>query len=175
MISVICGTNRKSSNSLLYGQALVRIFEQNRQSVQLLNLKDLPNDFVFENEVYGKKDAPVNNLAEQYISGAEKFVFVIPEYNGSFPGVLKAFIDAFMPERIRGKKALIFGISSGRAGNVRGLDHFTGVLNYLGVHVQPTKIAISQCHKLIDYNSGEITDEVTLDLMEQQVKAFISA
>ncbi len=174
MISIIASTNRKSSNSLIFAQKIKELIEQKNGLCQILDLKDLPSNFIFENEVFGNDNAPVNQIAERFISNANKLIFVIPEYNGSFPGVLKSFIDSFAPSRIKGKYALIFGISSGRAGNVRGLDHFTGVLNYLDVNVLPTKIAVSQCHSLIDYEENKLTDSATIELLETQVNRFLT-
>ncbi len=174
MISIISGTNRKSSNSLIFSNTIQDIIQQKNSESRVLNLLDLPHNFTFENEVFGFEDALVNDVADHYISEADKFIFVIPEYNGSFPGVLKAFLDAFMPSRIKGKKALIFGISSGRSGNIRGLDHFTGVLNYLEVQVQPTKLAFNNCHQLVNLESKRVNDSATIELIDAELTKFLS-
>jgi NAD(P)H-dependent FMN reductase len=48
------------------------------------------------------------------------------------PGSLKLFIDACSvreyKQNFKGKKAALVGIASGRAGNLRGMDHLTGVM-----------------------------------------------
>mgnify|MGYP006077057269 FL=1 len=175
MITIICGTNRNLSNSYIFAKEIEVLINSKQEGCKVLNLEDLPNDFAFENEVYGNEYAPLNLIANKFISGSNKFVFVIPEYNGSFPGVLKAFIDSFSPDRIRGKQALLIGIASGRAGNLRGLDHFTGVMNYLDVHVLPMKVAISHCHTLIDEKSKSISDERTIELLRQQVETLLAS
>jgi chromate reductase len=175
MISIICGTNRNLSNSYIFAKEIEAIINSKQEECKVLNLHDLPSDFAFENEVYGNERAPLNAIANEFISSSNKFVFVIPEYNGSFPGVLKAFIDSFSPDRIRGKQALLIGIASGRAGNLRGLDHFTGVMNYLNVHVFPIKVAISHCHTLIDENSKRVSDERTIELLGQQVETLLAS
>ena len=175
MITIICGTNRNLSNSYIFAKEIEVLINSKQEGCKVLNLEDLPNDFAFENEVYGNEYAPLNLIANKFISGSNKFVFVIPEYNGSFPGVLKAFIDSFSPDRIRGKQALLIGIASGRAGNLRGLDHFMGVMNYLDVHVLPMKVAISHCHTLIDEKSKSISDERTIELLRQQVETLLAS
>ncbi len=175
MISIICGTNRNLSNSYIFAKEIEALINSKQQECKLLNLEDLPNDFAFENEVYGNERAPLNDIADNFISRSDKFVFVIPEYNGSFPGVLKAFIDSFSPDRIRGKQALLIGIASGRAGNLRGLDHFTGVMNYLNVHVLPMKVAISHCHTLVDEKSKRVNDEKTIELLNQQLEGLLAS
>jgi NAD(P)H-dependent FMN reductase len=99
----------------------------------------------------------------------------VPEYNGSFPGSVKLFIDACTvreySRNFKDKKAALVGIASGRAGNLRGMDHLTGVLNYLGMTVMPDKLPISSIFKLKNGN-GEVTDEDTLKIMEAHAKAF---
>src|SRR5690606_6582644 len=98
-------------------------------------------------------------------------------YNGSFPGVLKMFIDACSVRQsaktFEGKKAAMAGLAAGKAGNIRGMDHLTGVLNYLGTVVMPYKLPISGADMLVDRN-GEIADADTQALMIKLVKEFIA-
>jgi NAD(P)H-dependent FMN reductase len=63
------------------------------------------------------------------------------------------------------------GVSSGRAGNLRGMDHLTGVLNYLKVTVLPNKLPISRIYKLVKDN--KIEDEATKKTIEQQLNELI--
>ena len=43
------------------------------------------------------------------MSQSEKFVFIVPEYNGSFPGVLKTFIDGLaFPDTFEQKKNVLW-------------------------------------------------------------------
>jgi NAD(P)H-dependent FMN reductase len=170
MVSIICSTNRKDSNSRVFAQAISELLDEQNKENRLLDLRDLPDDYLFNNEVFGIVNTPLLQKQDEHVTEADAFVFVIPEYNGSFPGALKSFIDSFSPSRIHNKKALLVGISSGRAGNVRGLDHFTGVLNYLRVLVHPFKPAISHCHELVD--SGRVVDEATLHLLKNALDDF---
>lgn len=140
--------------------------------VQLLDLQKLPRDFVFRNDVFSNADPGMTAIAGQFVANADKFVFVVPEYNGSFPGVCKAFIDAVWPEQFKGKKAALVGLSSGRSGNVRGLDHLTNILNYLQVAVLPQKVHISHIESLLGEES-HIADEKTLRALERQMRALV--
>ncbi|MGB0390526.1 MAG: NADPH-dependent FMN reductase [Salibacteraceae bacterium] len=171
MISVICSTNRKESNSLAFARAIIEILDSQREKCQLLNLEDLPKDFIFENEVFGAINDELVKIQDTYLTNSNKYIFILPEYNGSFPGVVKAFIDSSAPSRLHNKKALLIGISSGRAGNVRGLEHFTGVLNYLRINVFPFKPAISSCHEGVENN--KVTNEHYLSLLENSVNEFL--
>ena len=97
-------------------------------------------------------------------------ISVVPEYNGSFSGVLKAFIDTWEPKRVIGKKSALVGLAAGRAGNLRGMDHMTNILHYLQFDVLHFKIPIS---KIYDYISdGKLTDLETVDLIKKQMSLF---
>jgi len=173
MISVICSTNRKESNSAIFAKSISGLLTEMGQENRMLDLIDLPDDFVFNNEVYGIHNDRLLQIQDKHVTEAEKFIFVIPEYNGSFPGVVKAFIDSFSPSRIHNKKALLIGISSGRAGNLRGLEHFTGIMNYLRVTVSPFKPSIAFCHNLVEEEKGNINDEKTISLLSGACENFI--
>ncbi len=93
MITIISGTNRPQSVtkviSLYYQEILASLGAQS----QVLDLHDLPPDFTYT-ALYGNsgKNTRFNQFREM-VEASQKFVFVVPEYNNSFPGVLKAFID----------------------------------------------------------------------------------
>ncbi|MBL7884482.1 MAG: NAD(P)H-dependent oxidoreductase, partial [Bacteroidia bacterium] len=78
----------------------------------------------------------------------------------------KTFFDAIHPDVNRGKKVAMVGVASGRAGNLRGMEHLTGVLNYLGMHIHPNKLPISSILTLLDEN-GELKDENTIKALEK--------
>jgi chromate reductase, NAD(P)H dehydrogenase (quinone) len=149
MITVVSSTNRPNSMSLVVAKAYHSILESHQQEAQLLDLQDLPADFAGP-QLYSAKGEQWRAMEERYIIGADKLVFVIPEYQGSFPGVLKSFLDGISPRHFNHKKAAIVGVSDGRAGNLRGQDHLTGILHYLKMHVHFSKPKLSQINTLID-------------------------
>src|SRR6266536_6326177 len=113
-------------------------------------------------------------IENEILIPTQKFIFIIPEYNGSFPGVLKAMIDiSDIRKTWWGKKALLTGVSTGRAGNLRGMDHMTGVLNYVRMIVHHNKLPISVIDKVMN-EGGTITDKNTLLAIDQQVDEFIN-
>lgn len=172
MITVISGTNRSGNLSVLVAGALVELLTAQGIEAKLLDLRSLPEDFAFKNEVYNNSSAKLKRIIPSLIGKADKYVFVIPEYNGSFPGVCKAFIDSVKPERFKSKKAFIIGISSGRAGNLRGADHLTAILNYLSVAVFPKHVNITHVDGQLDEN-GKINSASTKELLERSLKSFL--
>ena len=154
MITIIVGTNRTDSVSSTladYYQALLK--ERNAPS-QILDLSNLPPDFIFS-ALYDNtgKNTAFNELTGM-LRQSEKFVFVVPEYNASFPGVLKAFIDGMdYPNPLRGKKAALVGISSGYQGATLALSHLTDILNYLGMHVLAQKLKLAKIEENMTENT----------------------
>lgn len=142
MITIVVGTNRKSSNSAVLAGFVEELLRNKGESVQVLNLEDLPNDFIFS-DAYGERTDVFMQIAQKFIIPVDKFIFVIPEYNGGFPGVLKAFVDCLEPKWLHHKKAGLIGLSSGRAGSLRAMDQFTNVLHYLKMHVHFKKPKLS--------------------------------
>ncbi|MGH9556944.1 MAG: NADPH-dependent FMN reductase [Terriglobales bacterium] len=63
---------------------------------------------------------------------ADGLVIVSPEYNHSFPGLLKHVLDSCLKEYIH-KPAGIVGVSAGPFGGARGIQNFVPVLRELGL------------------------------------------
>jgi chromate reductase len=101
-------------------------------------------------------------------------LLIIPEYNGSFPGILKLFIDSCKyPGSFSGKKAALLGLSTGKYGNVRGVDHFTSVCHYMNLHILPLVLHIPAIHKELN-EAGELFKEDTLKFTNEQMDRFIA-
>ena len=176
MITVISGTNRKNSECLKFARLYFEMLkESTEEEVKLLALEHIPYDWFFP-EMYTRQAPSLKRLQDEYILPATKFVFVTPEYNGSFPGAVKLFIDACTVRKytsnFKGKKAALVGIATGRAGNLRGMEHLTGVLNFLGTVVMPDKLPISRISDLKD-GEGDVIDEGTLEAMRIHALEFL--
>ena len=124
------------------------------------------------NQVYGKLENSFEQICKTHIEEVDKFVFIMPEYNGSFPGVLKYFIDMTPPPFFRGKKAAVVGVSSGRAGNLRGLDQFTSILNHLKVEVLANKPKLSGIESLVDADRN-LQDDFTIKSLEAHAQEIV--
>ncbi len=172
MITIISATNREESNTLKLARYYQKQLKAKGFESELLSLCDLPHDLLFS-DLYGKRSEAFK-IIQNKISATSKFLFIIPEYNGSFPGILKVFVDACtFPESFFGKKAALVGLSTGKYGNIRGIDHFTGICHYVNIHVLPLRIHIPAISKEFDEN-GDLFKEDTLKFVNQQIENFIS-
>jgi NAD(P)H-dependent FMN reductase len=126
-IPVILGTTRKGRMSVHAARFMVGQIE-NRQgiSTELIDLSELP--------------MPSDDAGEQIKDGAfsakmaaaDALIIVTPEYNHSFPGLLKHVLDSCLKEYIH-KAAGIVGVSAGPFGGVRAIQDFLPVIRELGL------------------------------------------
>jgi chromate reductase, NAD(P)H dehydrogenase (quinone) len=164
MYLIISGTNRKDSFTLRIAELYHSILKKKNVEAPVLSLVGL--DLL-------ERNANVLELEKKWLLPAEKFIFISPEYNGSIPGVLKCLIDVTDVKKVwKGKKALLTGVSKGRAGNLRGMDHLTGILHYVGTVVHPNKLPISIVDTL--FSEKEMAHPETLRAVSRQLDEFIA-
>lgn len=179
MITVISGTNRKDNACIKFAKKYQEVLQaQTEEEVKFLALDEIPHDWFFPTMYSEKHQAEsLSKLQDDYLIKADKFVIITPEYNGSFPGAMKLFIDACSirryKETFRNKKAALVGVATGRAGNLRGMDHLTGVLHHVGTTVMPNHLPISKIKELID-DKGKVIDEKTIAVLEKHAQDFIN-
>jgi len=164
MITVISGTNRADSMTLRTAQLYNNLFNDMGVKSELLSL---------ENKQVWERGPAMLSLEADYLIPAEKFVFVMPEYNASFPGILKVMIDNSDIKKCWWyKKAMLVGLSDGRAGNLRGIEHMTSILHYMKVNVLYNKMPLSRINEEMD-KAGSLKKEETWKVINQQVQEFI--
>ncbi len=163
MYTIISGTNRIASHTEKVAAEYQRILSEKNINAQIFSLKNL--DVLH-------RSPEILQIEKQILIPTKKFIFIIPEYNGSYPGVLKAMIDNSDIKNVwQFKKALLTGVATGRAGNLRGMDHLADCLHYLKMNVHYNKLPISIIDKLLDEN-GHLNKE-TLRVIDDQVSDFI--
>jgi len=171
MITIISSTNRPGSSTLKVAKYYQTRLREKGVEAGLLSLSQLPPNLL-ETDLYGKRSAEFEPI-QDIVTRTDKFIFIIPEYNGSFPGVLKVFVDACsFPESFYEKKAALVGVSSGKYGNIRGIDHFTGVCHYLNLHVMPMKLHIANIRSEFEANHN-LFKEDTVRFTDEQMDKFI--
>lgn len=172
MVTIISGTNRPGSNTLKVAKYYQKTLSEKGLEANIFSLEQLP-DTLISSDLYGKRSPEFESIQE-LMTKTSKFLFIIPEYNGSFPGVLKTFIDACQfPDSFYDKKAALVGISSGKYGNIRGIDHFGGVCSYLHLNVLPLRIHISTIKMELNELEG-LFKEDTIKFTNQQMDRFIA-
>ena len=171
MVTIIASTNRPDSSTLKLAKYYQKKLREKGLDTHLLSLMDLPANLI-ATDLYGKR-SPEFGVIQDIITNTDKFLFVIPEYNGSFPGVLKVFMDACdFPASFYDKKAALVGLSSGKYGNIRGIEHFNGVCGYVHLNVMPLRIHIANIRQELDAN-GDLFLPDTIKFTGEQMDKFV--
>lgn len=163
MITVISGTNRKNSRTLKVAAYYVARLKKYVDEVALLSLEDV--DILCKAE-------KLHQVENELLIPSDKFVIVMPEYNGSFPGILKLLFDESDIQKCWWfKKVLLVGLADGRGGNIRGIDHLTGILHYLKMNVFYNKLPLSKIKEELNAD-GCFVKDATVKAIEEQISAF---
>ena len=172
MITVIVSTNRTEAVSRQVAEYYRRLLTQRDIPSQLLDLHNLPADFLTTALYENNGQNLAFNAMSTVVSDSDKLVFVVPEYNNSFPGILKTFIDALpYPSPLRDKKCALVGLSSGTQGASIALSHLTDILNYLGTHVLALKAKLGMIEKYFD--GQQFSHRVYREVLDTQAEQLV--
>lgn len=166
MIQIISGTNRPQNLSVKIARTYQGLMADGGWEAEILSMESMPENLSAAS-MYKKPVAGFEQIQET-VNRTGVFVFVVPEYNGSFPGILKLFIDACeYPDSFKGKKAVLVGLSAGAGGNHVGLRHLTETLQYLGVEVMPQKVEIPKVRLKLSQEGTLIDKDIIAELSAQ--------
>ena len=156
MITVIAGTNRPGSNTLKIARLVLDVLRDGSEEATLLDLAELPAE-IFGGSGYSEKPPSFARFQEAVLS-THGVLTVVPEYNGSFPGVLKYFVDMLQfPESLYEKPAAFIGLSSGPWGGLRAVEHLEMIFQYRHAHLFGRRLFIPRVSKVLD-GAGKISD-----------------
>jgi NAD(P)H-dependent FMN reductase len=109
------------------------------------------------------------------LTESDAFVIAAPEYNASFPGVLKNAIDwvsRFRPQPFNARHGLLLSASPSMSGGNRGLWSLRVPLEHLGARMFPDMFSLAQANKALDPD-GRIISEQLNTRFEQTIVAFM--
>jgi NAD(P)H-dependent FMN reductase len=178
MITIISGTNRPESRTLVFAELFLEQIRELGQEAQLLDLSQLNLSHFGERMYEAKAMAPaLVDLQRRYMLEADKLAIFVPEYNGSYPGILKLFIDGISvnayPQNLKEKVVALIGVASGRAGNLRGMDHLADTISHMGGWVLPNKLPLSGVESLL--TGDRVSDEPTIAALKKHALQLIAA
>ena len=91
------------------------------------------------------------------VDRADGLILVVPEYNHSFPGLLKHVLDTNLKEYIH-KAVGVCGVSAGPFGGARMIQSLLPVLRELGLVTIFSDVYFGTAGKLFDPATGEMKD-----------------
>jgi NAD(P)H-dependent FMN reductase len=150
-IPVILGTTRKGRRSVHAARFVTA--ELSRRPGVVTELVDIASMPI-------RTDGAGEEIKDPAFAGkmenADGLVIVAPEYNHSFPGLLKHVLDTCLEEYIH-KAVGIVGVSAGPFGGTRVVESFLPVLRELGLVTTFTDLNFTKAGEAFD-ERGEVRD-----------------
>jgi len=171
MICIISGTNRPDSQTFKVAKLFESLFQKAGAKTDFLDLKNLPAA-LFTPEAYATKPAEFEVFSEKVLKSHGLFV-VTPEYNGSFPGVLKTFIDHLkFPQSFERRPVAFCGVAAGMWGALRSVEQLELIFKYRNAFTFSERIFLPKIHEQFD-EQNNFKIPLTKTLVDSQVKNFI--
>ncbi|MDG5767948.1 NAD(P)H-dependent oxidoreductase [Balneolales bacterium ANBcel1] len=170
-IAILSGTDRPGSQALKVANHIKPLYEAHGVEARVISLEEFPLGEVAGGK-YGQSLPEVEAFRNRVLE-ADGIVMVIPEYNGSFPGILKVFIDYLpFPEAFDKKPIAFVGEAAGAFGALRAVEQLQMVCSYRNAHNYPERVFIQRVRNNFSEDEG-IKDKMVAELLESQVKGFI--
>jgi NAD(P)H-dependent FMN reductase len=96
---------------------------------------------------------------KELVATTDVFVFVLPEYNHSYPGEWKLLMDTLFAE-YKGKRAYVVAVGGGQFAGARVMEHVLPVLVNFQLSIANERLHIAHASKTIS-RTGEVTDPDT--------------
>ncbi|HKL16728.1 MAG TPA: NAD(P)H-dependent oxidoreductase [Balneolaceae bacterium] len=170
-IHILSSTDRPGSNALKVAKYSKRFLE-GKANVELFSLKDFP----YADVVGGKYGDDIDSVTEfnDAFLDADGFLFVVPEYNGGFPGVLKLFIDYLpFPEAMFKMPVSFIGEAAGSFGALRPVEHLQQILSYRKALIYSERMFIKGVNENFDPEKG-LKSDMLQGLLEDQLNGFVT-
>lgn len=170
-IALVAGTNRTGSQTLRVTKIYQKLFEAAGATVELVDLMKLPSD-IFTPDAYASKPIAFGPFNEAILY-SDGVMIVTPEYNGSFPGVLKMFIDMLkFPEAFEKRPVAFTGVAAGKWGAIRSVEQLQMILGYRNAFAFPERVFLPHVESQVAAD-GTFTDPLIRELVDKQVKGFV--
>jgi chromate reductase, NAD(P)H dehydrogenase (quinone) len=170
-IVIIPGSNRKGAQSLLLAKHIIADYTALGHDVDLLTM-DLESDYLAPT-AYKEPTPAITERTERFCR-ADGVVFVVPEYNGSFPGVLKLFIDTLpYPLGFDRRPCAFIGIAAGQFKGLRAVEHLQGVAGYRNALMFPNRVFIGESWKQFT-PEGSLGDPELAKRLRAQAEGFVT-
>jgi len=169
-ILIISGTNRPDANALKISKIIEGHYSKAGAQTSLLSMTELPKE-IFEGAAYVTKPPKMVEIQNRVLNATGLHI-ITPEYNGSFPGVLKYFIDMLkFPESFESKPVAFTGEAAGIWGALRSVEQLMQIFSYRNAHVFPERVFIPQVMNVLNPD-GTMKDAAVNERLAKQAAGF---
>lgn len=169
-IVLLSATDRPNSKALEIAGYLDRKFRNEDTLPDIVSLEEYPLTLVAGGR-YGDAIPEIEAFNERILS-ADGVVFIVPEYNGSFPGILKMFIDYLpFPQAFLNLPLAFVGEASGAFGGLRAVEQLQQICAYRNALMFPERVFIQRVNQNFSPDTG-ISDAKTNEFLESMIRNF---
>ena len=167
---IISATNRPQSKTYQVAQILEKIYQSLDYPVQIISLMDIDFEPLLKNPYPDQLPANIQTEVEK-INDSRALTIVCPEYNGSFPGIFKFFVDHWTcPDSFEYRPMSFIGLG-GKWGGLRAVEQLQQIMAYRNAFIYPERVFLQNIETLL--KQGEIQDEQILKRLNKQSKNFL--
>ena len=173
-VVVICGSLRNASYNASLARTLPALAPPGMAIKAAPGWDKMP---VYNHDLHadGKFPAEVTAWGDS-IRAADGVIIVSPEYNWTIPGGLKNAIDwvsRFKEVPFKEKPVALQSCAGGALGGARMQYHLRQCLTSIDAHIfGKPEIFVSFSAKKFDEKTVELTDQLTIDIVKQQLLGF---
>ena len=168
-IYILSATNRENSNTYKISCIIKEIYKNLKVDTEIISLEKLS---FFELKKPYSDSLPVDiQSALSKIAGAGALVIVCPEYNGSFPGIFKYFIDLSEHPKTFALRPISFVGLGGRFGGLRAVEQMEQIMHYRQAFIYPKRVFIQNVSEVL--KADKLIDSQIEKQLIQQAKGFL--
>jgi chromate reductase, NAD(P)H dehydrogenase (quinone) len=166
---IIAGTNRPGSNSLKIAKIMQALYKEINEETEIIDLQEFPLKEL-DGTQYSKNKPAWLQEANRKLVSSDGIVIIVPEYNGSMPGVLKLFIDHLeYPNAFLHRPISLVGLGGMFAG-LRPVEHCQQVFGYRNAFIYPDRVFLPNVWTMIE--NDKINRADVMQLLVDQTKGF---
>jgi NAD(P)H-dependent FMN reductase len=181
-ILVLAGSARLDSLHRKLARQTVEALRDAGVDATLADLRDFPMPIYDGDLEAGQGLPPAAKALQELARQHDGFAIASPEYNGSFPALLKNALDWISRpepgdrplEVFRGKVAAILSASPGPGGGQRVLRHLRELLEMMSVTVIPEQLSLARANAAFDA-AGRLVREEDLAGLQNLAAALAQA
>jgi len=164
MITLISATNRPGNRTQHIVAFLQEATKAQKVECEVLDLQKLPPELM-QPESYASKPSGFQPFQDAILK-SDGIIMVLPEYNGSYPGIAKYFIDMLQfPESLSGVPSAFVGLAAGRWGGLRGVEQMQTIFQYRKAHLFGERVFLPAIPTLLDESSKLIDPDARQRLL----------
>lgn len=172
-IAVLIGSLRKDSINRKFAKVLEKLGADQFKFVEL-NLGDLPH---YNDDLWANPPKSVTEMKEQ-VAAADAVLIVSPEYNRSFPGLIKNALDwgtrPYGKNVWSEKPCAVTGTAGGAIGTAVGQAHLRlAAMNCNMIVMHQPEVYLTWSDEVFAAD-GEVTNESTKEFLQKFLKSFNS-